>query len=386
MITTYDVFVKPTMGMGCSKRIGVDLAKAGHKKAFMIYDKGMWDFGIAEPIIKNLQAAGLEVVTFDGVLPDPPDEMVEEAAEKARNAECDCIIGLGGGSSMDTAKGVNVLMNNPPPIRQYFGVRYDLKPGVPLIFIPTTSGTGSETTNMCVISCVSAGNKASVVSAATIGTQCYLDAELTMGLPPGATAATGMDALAHATESLTSGQQNPLSDAVAREAIRLIHKWLPVAVADGSNREARENLMYASYFAGMAFTNALVHSGHGIAHTIGACFHVPHGNACTMVLPEVIEWTAYNEAHKVRQILECMGVDCPEDMPKEEVGALARKTIRDFAKSVGMKGPDKYGISREQLLSIIPMIMQDTGLALSPHRMASGDLAKILGSAYDEML
>ena len=109
MITTYDVFVPPTMGYGSSKRVGIDLAKDGHKKVFMIYDKGMWDFGIAPPILENLQNAGLEVVTFDKVLPDPPDEMVEEAAELARSSGCDCIVGLGGGSSMDTASDPSVF-------------------------------------------------------------------------------------------------------------------------------------------------------------------------------------------------------------------------------------------------------------------------------------
>lgn len=383
MITTYDVFVRPTMGYNCSLRVGIDLAGKGFKRAFMIYDKGMWDFGIAQPIIASLEGAGIEVTCFDGVLPDPPDEMVEEAAEMARNANCDCIIGLGGGSSMDTAKGVNVLMNNPPPIRQYFGVRYDLKPGVPLIFIPTTSGTGSETTNMCVISCVSQGNKASVVSAATIGTYCYLDPSLTMGLPPKVTAATGIDAFAHAVESMTGGQQNPLSDAVASEAIRLIVKWLPVAIADGKNREARANLMYASYFAGMAFTNGLVHAGHAIGHTIGAKFHVPHGVACALNLPEVIAWTAYNESHKVRMICECMGVDVPEDATPAEIGQIAKDAIRSFCKLIGLPNAKELGIDLEKYLAIIPFAMQDTGLALCPYRMSPKDIAGFFNSSYE---
>ena len=383
MITTYDVFVPPTMGYGASKRVGIDLAKAGHKKAFMVYDKGMWDFGIAQPIIANLEAAGIEVVTFDKVLPDPPDEMVEEAAEIARNSGCDCIVGLGGGSSMDTAKGVNVLMKNPPPIRQYFGVRYDLEPGVPLIFIPTTAGTGSETTNMCVISCVSQGNKASVVSAATIGTHCYLDPALTLGLPKGLTSATGLDALAHAVESLTGGQQNPLSDALGCEAIRMITKYLPIAVADGKNKEARENLMYASYFAGMTFTNALVHAGHALAHTMGAHFHTPHGIACAIMLPGVTEWTALNESKKVRMVCECMGVTIPEDADYKEVGRIAKETIRSFAKSVGNPSPKDLGISLEDFLSVVPLAMNDTGLALCPYRMTANDVKEIFIDAYD---
>ena len=152
--------------------------------------------------------------------------------------------------SMDTAKGVNVLINNPPPIRNYFGVQKNLRPGLSMYFVPTTAGTGSETTNMCVISCVSLGKKDSVVPPVCVGSMAFLDAELTMGLPPRPTAMTGIHAFAHVVESIT--------------------KWLPIAVADGKNQVAREKMMEASFFAGMAFTNALVHLGHSIGHSIGA--------------------------------------------------------------------------------------------------------------------
>ena len=272
----------------------------------------MMDFGIAQPIIDNINDAGIETVCFDGVLPDPPDEMVEEAAEIARSSKCDVIVAIGGGSSMDTAKGVNVLINNPPPIRQYFGVQKNLRPGLPMAFIPTTAGTGSETTNMCVISCVSLNKKDSVVSPVCVGEMAFLDAELTLGLPSVPTAQTGIDAFAHVVESITGAQANPLSDALCRDAIRTIKKWLPVAVADGKNIVAREKMMEASFFAGMAFTNALVHLGHSIGHTIGARFHVPHGQACAFCLPEVIEYTARTEKEKVIMICEAMGVNVPK--------------------------------------------------------------------------
>ena len=309
MITTYECFVPPIMGFGASKRIGIALHARGHKKAFVIYDKGMEDFGIAPPIVENLHMSNIETVCFDEVVPDPPDEMVEHAAEIARTAGCDVIVAIGGGSSMDTAKGVNVLINNPPPIRQYFGVPKGLRPGLPMVFVPTTAGTGSETTNMCVISCVSQNKKDSVVSPVCLGSLAILDPELTLGLPPRSTAMTGIDAFAHAVESLTGGQANPLSDALARDAIHTITRWLPRAVENGKDPVAREKMLEASYFAGMAFTNALVHLGHSIGHTIGARFHVPHGLACAFCLPEVIEYTAWTEKEKVEMICEEMGGD-----------------------------------------------------------------------------
>ena len=384
MVTSYSVFVPALMGSGSSKRIGINLRAKGHKKAFVIYDKGMWDFGIAQPIIENLNMAGIKTECFDGVSPDPPDEMVEEAAEIARKAKCDVIVGIGGGSSMDTAKGVNVLINNEPPIRKYFGIQNNLKPGLPMVFIPTTAGTGSEVTNMTVISCVSENRKDSVLSPVCTASLAILDPDLTVSLPPGVTAATGIDAFAHAVESLTSGQANPMSDAMAQVAIRDIFKWLPVAIEDGKNIEARQRMLEASMFAGMAFTNALVHLGHCLGHAFGAQFDIPHGNACAVCLPEVIEWTARSESRKVRMICDCMGVSVPEDASWQETGALAKDTIRAFLKKVNMPANIKQlGISLEDAKKIVPLVNADTGLALCPYRITRSGIEKMIESAYN---
>ena len=382
MITTYECFVPPIMGFGASKRIGIALHARGHKKAFVIYDKGMEDFGIAPPIVENLHMSNIETVCFDEVVPDPPDEMVEHAAEIARTAGCDVIVAIGGGSSMDTAKGVNVLINNPPPIRQYFGVPKGLRPGLPMVFVPTTAGTGSETTNMCVISCVSQNKKDSVVSPVCLGSLAILDPELTLGLPPRSTAMTGIDAFAHAVESLTGGQANPLSDALARDAIHTITRWLPRAVENGKDPVAREKMLEVSYFAGMAFTNALVHLGHSIGHTIGARFHVPHGLACAFCLPEVIEYTAWTEKEKVEMICEEMGVTVPEGADWKEVGALARDAIRALIKKVGLPNLEQSNIPLDELVKLAPMVTADTGFAIIPYRITAARVAEMFRSAY----
>lgn len=383
MITEYNVFVPSIMGSGSSLRTGLELKKRGCKKALVVFDKGLKAVGISDKVVENLQNAGIETVDFDGVLPDPPDTVVEGAAEMAKEKGIDCIVAIGGGSSMDTAKGINVLMNNPPPIMKYFGVQKNLKPGVPLIFIPTTSGTGSEVTNMCVISCESLGKKDSVISDVCVGTLAILDPELTLGLPPKLTAATGVDALSHAVESLTGGHSNPLSDALARDAIRTIAKWLPVAYEDGSNIEARENLLYASMFAGMAFTNALVHVGHAIGHTLGAKFHIPHGTAVAISLPEVIEYAAKTEHKKVRMICEALGIQVPDDATPEEIGELGKNALRKLIKSVDIPNLKDLGISLEDAMGTAPMASQDAGLALAPYRITGGKIADIIKSAYD---
>lgn len=383
MITSLSVFVPVLMGSGASLRTGLKVRELGCRKVLVIYDKGIEDAGIAGPIVENLQNAGIETVCFDGVLPDPPDTMVEDAAAMARREGVDGIVAVGGGSSIDTAKAINVLINNEPPIRQYFGVQKKLKPGVPMIFIPTTSGTGSEVTNMCVITCTSLGKKDSVVSPVCVGTLAILDPDLTLGMPPKLTASTGVDALAHAVESMTGGQANPLSDALAREAIGLINKWLPVAYRDGSNLEARENMLLASMYAGMAFTNALVHLGHSIAHTLGAHFHIPHGIACGVALPEVIEYAAKTEHKKVRMICECLGAEVKDDATPEEIGAVARDALRALIRSVGIPNLKELGIPLEDVLKLAPLVVADSGFALVPYRITAAKVAGMLRSAYD---
>lgn len=382
MITSFNVFVPLIMGSGSSLRTGIKVRELGCKKVLVVHGKGMKASGIADTIIDNLENAGVEIVVFDKVLPDPPDTVVEEGAELAKQSGVDGIVALGGGSAMDTAKGINVLINNPPPIMQYFGVQKNLKQGLPMIFIPTTSGTGSEVTNMCVISCTSRGNKDSVVSPVCVGTLAIVDPELTLKLSPKMTAATGVDALAHAVESLTGGNSNPLSDALAREAIRSIVKWLPIAYKDGSNIEAREKMILASTYAGMAFTNGLVHVGHAIAHTLGAQFHIAHGLACAITMPEVIEYTARTEWMKVAMICECMGEQISEDATPEEIGLKAKYTIRKFLKSVGIPNLKELGLELEDVLKIAPLVTADSGMALAPYRLTAKGIVEILKSAY----
>ncbi|SMP45632.1 iron-containing alcohol dehydrogenase [Anoxynatronum buryatiense] len=383
MITTYDVFVPMLMGGGASLRTGLKVRELGCQKVLVVYDQGIKEVGIAGKIEENIRNAGVETVCFEDVVPDPPDKMIEEAAEIAKREAIDGIVAVGGGSAMDSAKGINVLMNNPPPIVSYFGIQKNLKPGVPMIFIPTTSGTGSEVTNMAVVSATDLGKKDSVVSPVCLATLAIIDPELTLELPPKLTAITGIDALAHAVESLTGGHANPMSDALAREAIRSIHHWLPIAVENGGNYQAREALMMASTHAGMAFTNALVHLGHCIGHALGASFHIPHGTACAATLPEVIEYAAKTESMKVRMICECLQKVIPEQATTDEIGRIGRDALRSFIKSVGIPNLKQMGLTLEEAMSVAPRVTKDEGMALAPYRITPGKVAEMIASAYD---
>lgn len=383
MITSFNVFVPLIMGSGASYRTGIKVRELGCSKVLVVHGKGMKASGLADRIIENLQNAGVETVAFDKVQPDPPDTIVEEGARYAIEEGVEGIVALGGGSAMDTAKGINVLINNPAPIVQYFGVQKNLKPGLPLIFIPTTSGTGSEVTNMCVISNTAKGNKDSVISPVCVGALAIVDPDLTLGLKPRMTAVTGVDALAHAVESLTGGNSNPLSDALAREAIRKITKWLPIAYEDGSNLKAREEMILASMYAGMAFTNGLVHVGHSIGHTLGANFHIEHGLACAATLPEVIEYASKTEWEKAAMICECLGYQVPENASPEEIGKIARNGLRKFLKSINIPNIKELGLDLENVLKVAPLVTQDAGMALAPYRLTAMGVAEIFKSAYD---
>lgn len=384
MITVYEIFVPMIMGEGASLRTGLKVRELGCQKVMVVYDKGIKDAGIAVKIVDNLENAGIKTVCFEDVVPDPPDTMIEKAAEQARKENVDGIVAVGGGSAMDSAKGINVLINNPPPIVQYFGIQKNLKPGVPMVLIPTTSGTGSEVTNMAVVFATQLSKKDSIVSSVCcLASLAIIDPELTLGLTPKLTAVTGVDALAHAVESLTGGHANPMSDALAREAISTITRWLPVAYANGNDYEAREALMMASTHAGMAFTNALVHLGHCIGHALGAAFHVPHGVACAATLPEVIEYAAVTESKKVKIICECMGTDVPDDALPEEIGKIGKNTMRKFLKSVDIPNLKALKLSLEDAMSVAPKVTKDEGMALAPYRITPAKVAEMIKSAYD---
>ena len=378
-------FVPIEMGCGISLRTGITLYARGYRRVFVVFDKGVWDFGIAPPIVQNMKDVGLEVLCYDKVLPDPPDTVVEEAAEQCREFKADAIVGIGGGSSMDTAKAVNVLINNPPPLEQYIGVQSTIKPGLPLFFIPTTAGTGSEATSMCVISFTKKGVKDSVLAPQCCNaTLAIVDPELTLGLPPKATAVTGVDAFSHALEAITSNDSNPVSDALARETIRMIYKWLPVAVKDGSNIEARSNMLYAALLGGICFTNSITYIGHSISHVLGANFHIPHGIGCGVCLPQVIEWSATTESEKVRMICESMGVHVAENADAEEVGAAARKAIRAFTKEIGIPNFKELEIPLEDLIKVAPLVPADPGAVLNPFTITAKRVEQIFTDAWEQ--
>ncbi|MDR2502608.1 MAG: iron-containing alcohol dehydrogenase, partial [Oscillospiraceae bacterium] len=276
-------------GAGTSKNVGAELIKLGCKKALVVFDKGVKASGISENIIEYIRSAGLEAVTFGDVLADPPDWSVESAAALGVSSGADCVVGVGGGSSLDTAKGATLLIANPPPLKQYYGREGVVtKQSVPLVVIPTTAGTGSEATPGGVITDTERGIKTNIAGIGCAVTLGIVDPELTLSLPPSVTAMTGMDALCHCIESYTSARANPFSEIMGREGIRLVAKNLSAAVENGSDISYRGSMMLASTLGGIAMSGALCHLAHDIGRSLGAKFHVPHGLGCSVTLPQVL--------------------------------------------------------------------------------------------------
>ncbi len=273
---------------GAALRLAPLLQGRGH--AFVVTDAGLVRAGLIDAPVAALRKAGLRVTVHDKVEADPPEHVVLAAVEAARAAGADCVIGLGGGSSLDTAKLVALLTASPQPLADIYGPQRATGPRLPLIQVPTTAGTGSEATPTSVVSTPD-HQKRGVISSLLFPDVAVLDAQLTLALPPAPTAMTGVDAMVHAIEAYTTRHlKNPISDALAVRALQLLDRHLGRVIAQGDDIEAREAMLLGSMLAGMAFANAPVAAIHALAHPLGSHFHVPHGLANALVMVPVLRF------------------------------------------------------------------------------------------------
>lgn len=280
------------VGSGSSARLGELAQQLRCHTIFLVTDKGVEQAGLLKPALDSLAAAGVAVTVCSDVQADPHSAIVRAAVDAAVSARADGVIGLGGGSSMDVAKLVALLAPGHETLEQVYGVGAAKGPRLPLILVPTTAGTGSEVTAISIVT-TGEGQKKGVVTPVIIPDWAVLDADLTLGLPPHVTAATGVDAMVHAIEAFTSKRlKNPMSDILAREALALLGANIHEACRNGSNREARQNMLLGAMMAGMAFSNSPVAAVHALAYPVGARFHVPHGLSNSLVLPAVLRFNA----------------------------------------------------------------------------------------------
>ena len=275
---------------GAAKRLGEIARGLGMSQVFLVTDIGLMKAGLIDGALTSLSEAGVKVTVFSDVLADPPEVSVQAAVKAAALVHADGVIGFGGGSSLDTAKLVALLVKTPQELPTIYGIGLARGPRLPLIQVPTTAGTGSEVTPIAILTTPS-HEKKGVVSPLLYPDVAVLDSLLTLGLPPAITAMTGVDAMVHAIEAFTSrSKKNALSDALAIKALQLLYANLPAAVSDGKDAQVRENMLLGSLLAGMAFANAPVGAVHALAYPLGGHYQLPHGLTNSLVLLPVLKF------------------------------------------------------------------------------------------------
>lgn len=374
---------KPTahFGAGAVKKVG-ELAKAeGAKKALIITDSFIAQSDIKKKIEESLSKAGIAVEVFDGVTPNPTTACVDAGSDFAAKSDADILIAVGGGSSMDTAKGVSLGAKNP---QRGIGLDYQTqfeKTGLPIIAIPTTAGTGSEVNAFGVITDEATHVRFYVGHSSALAKAAILDPELTLGLPPKATAATGMDAMIHAVESYLSIRNNPYSDGIALQTIELVMKNLLTAYKDGSNLEARANMLLASHIVGVGFSHTGLGLVHGIGHSLGGHFNVPHGVALCTVLDKVLRFNLPARKARLAKIAQALGVT---DTAKSEAENAdnAIKTLVELAGALGLGTKlSDHGITEADLPLLAKTAVEDAVTLNNPIKPTEQDVLGILRSA-----
>lgn len=366
-------------GEGASKKIGEMVMGFGAKRVLCVYDLGVKN--LAGEIVNILQESGLTVFAFDGVLPNPPDTIVEDAARTAKEANVDIIVAVGGGSSMDCAKAINILLTNPSPINQYDGLNLVQNPTRPLIAIPTTSGTGSEVTSFTIITDTTRLKKMVIGGQFVGATVALADPLLTLGLPPAVTAATGMDALTHAVEAYVSKGASIPTDVNALKAISLIAENLVEATNNGSNIEARTNMLLGSMMAGFAFNSAVLGLVHSIAHPLSVHCGLPHGVANACGLPHVMEYNAEVVPDRTIDIGVAMGLEL-EGLSKEEAVTKVIAAVKELSAKVKIPTLKEAGVKKEQFDRIAEDAMQEISTLFNPRETTKEEIIEILEKAY----
>ena len=352
------------VGAGASAELVVTLRELGVNRPLLVTDPYMVQCGYSERVMEPLTDAGIEAGVFGECVPDPTTDSVEAALEVLRGGDFDCVVALGGGSSMDTAKAVAVLALLDGPMRDY-KVPYQIDSGLPVIAIPTTAGTGSEATRVAVISDTQTQEKMLCMGLGLMPVAALVDFELTMTMPYRLTADTGIDSLCHALEAYVSRKANPFTDSIALTAMKTIAENIRTACAEPDNRFAREAMMLAATQGGIAFANASVTLIHGMSRPIGALFHVPHGLSNAMLLPEITAWSVEHAATRYAHCARIMGL---ADSADDDARALDKLVagLRQLNQDLSVPSPGAFGIEEATWFDSLDLMAEQALASGSP--------------------
>lgn len=367
-------------GAGAINNIVPEVTRRGFKKAFVCSDPDLLKFGVTQKVTKLLDEANFEYEIYSDIKPNPTIENVKHGVEAFKNSKADYIIAIGGGSSMDTAKAIGIIIENPEfsDVRSLEGVAPTKKPCTPIIAVPTTAGTAAEVTINYVITDVEKNRKFVCVDTHDIPVVAVVDPDMMSSMPKGLTAATGMDALTHAIEGYITKGAWEMSDMFHLEAIRLISKHLRGAV--NNTPEGREGMALGQYIAGMGFSNVGLGIVHSMAHPLGAVYNTPHGVANAIILPTVMEYNAPATGEKYREIARAMGVKGVDDMTQEEYRKAAIDAVKQLSKDVGIPANLKEIVKKEDIPFLAESAMADACRPGNPKDPTVEDIIKLYES------
>lgn len=381
-LSSYELVLDPKpaahFGVGTVSKVGDLAAAQGAKSALIITDPFLGSSPICHEVRASLEAAGVSVSVFHGVTPNPTTACVDAGSDAGAAAKCDILIALGGGSSMDTAKGVSLGAVNPER-----GVALDYttefkNSGIPIIAIPTTAGTGSEVNAFGVITDEHTHKRFYVGHSSALAKAAILDPALTVGLPARATAATGMDALVHATESYISARPNPYSDGIALQVVEMVSQNIVIACTKGDDIEARSQMLLASHIAGVGFSHTGLGLVHGIGHALGGQFNIAHGVALCLVLEEVLRFNLPHRVTRFARLAFALGVGQTSSSDDQNANAAIAR-IGELVEQVGLKGRlSDFGITHENLASLANDAVEDAVTNNNPVAPTREDVIAIM--------
>ncbi len=352
---------------------------------FFVTDPGIMKLGLADAALASLKASGFKVTIFSDIEPDPKSTTVLDAVEMAKSNDAACVVGFGGGSSLDVAKMVALMVKSEQPLEEAYGINKAKGKRLPMVLVPTTAGTGSEVTAVSVLT-TGEEEKQAVISPILLPDIGLLDADLTIGLPAHITAATGVDAMVHAIEAYTSKNvnNNPISRNLAKLALELLGGNIREAVHNGSNREARENMLLGSMFAGQAFANSPVSAVHAFSYPVGSQFHVPHGLSNALVLDAVLRFNAPECGAQYAELAPHVFPDIDQNRSAQDVSAEFIDRLAELSVDLGIKpGLKHVGVKEADLPKLTDDVMNQTRLlANNPRDVSIDDARSIYEASY----
>lgn len=376
-------FVAPELvfGVGALEMTGRYVRNLGAQRAFVVSDPGVIRAGWTKKVADNLEEAGIPVVVFSDVSPNPRADQVMRGANVYRDSECDIVVAVGGGSPMDCAKAIGIVATNARPVLSFEGVDRVEGPGPPLICIPTTAGTSADVSQFAIISDPSQRRKVAIISKSVVPDVALIDPLTTTTMDPHLTACTGVDGLAHAIEAFVSRASSPITDLQALEAIRLIRSHLPRVLKNGDDIEARTQVMLGSLEAGLAFSNASLGAVHAMAHSLGGTLDLPHGECNSLLLDSVMAFNQKVSEGRFAKIAEALGIDVRGLSTKAQCQA-AIDDIRTLRKQVGITGTLRdRGVGSGGIPGLAEMALLDPCLITNPRHAGRGDLEAVFEEA-----